>query len=175
MPTSLKLKLIGGVLLLLSIFLFFFFTKQESKELSINKVTKKVTNELQYSILLPKFSISMKSKKEDFTLTNIKFSKTSVYILASNKTYSYFSGTSPKVLIKKSDLIIIQKPNGVICNGTATMEASRMVIDTKLQKVIINKLKVKKGKKLVIGTTKEKDIEFEKICSFIENRRKSPF
>lgn len=171
-----KLKLAGVAVLLAIVLSFFYFVGLgvKKKTPNIEKSFKKQNPELNYSVLLPEFSVSINSIEKRHTLKGIKFSKASITILASNKTYSYFIGNSPEVLLKK-ELIIIRKPKGLLCNENATIEASGMVIDTKLRKVRVSRLKVKKGERLIIGTTKERGIEFEKICSFIEGRRKSPF
>ena len=171
-----KLKLVGVAVFSTIILSFFYFAGLGVKEknLKIEKNLKKQGSEVNYSVLFPELSVSISSIEKKHTLKGIKILKASITILASNKTYSYFIGSSPEVLLK-GELIIIQKPKGLLCNKNATMEASRMVINTKLRKVRVSKLKVKKGERLIIGTTKERGIEFEKICSFIEKRRKSPF
>lgn len=48
------------------------------------------------------------------------------------------------------------------------MSASKMIVNTDLKKVVVIKFKVRKNGKLIMGVANRKNIDFEKICSFIE-------
>ena len=129
---------------------------------------------LSYSFSYTDYIVSVDASRTNGGLDGLKLLNAKFRLANLENTYTYLEGVAKRALLKKSS-VVLKDFSGKACNKTAFMEAKKLSLSAKLKEVEAVGLKVKKGGKLILGGSKKIWIDPEKLCAYVEGRRKTPF